>query len=244
MRALIVGATAGVGRALSEDLCALGVSLLLAASDERDLNALANHLRLVYGTEVEIVAANASCIERFIDTVATAAQSFGAIDSLYFPIGLSYANDSGFQDQLQIIKILNANLTVVISVITHFLPQMLLLPSANIVGFGSISAVRGRKVNMVYGAAKRGLESYFESLRHLTASSGVRVQFYRLGYIKTQQSFGKQLLFPAVTPKEISKLVLRNYGKDIGRIHFPRFWAIVSIVIKTLPWPLYKNLDF
>lgn len=244
MRALVVGASAGVGRALCEALGARGAALMLVASDARDLDALAAHLRLVYRVEVHTVAADATRVTECVETVGKAAAAFGAIDSLYFPIGASRADDRGLLGMEQVSAILNSNLTVVIGLTSRFLPQMLELPQARIVGFSSIAAIRGRKANVVYSAAKRGLESYFESLRHLTAATGVRVQLYRLGYVATQQSFGQRLLFPIVTPQQVAQEVLRNNAKDIGKRFFPRYWALIALAVSWLPWPIYKKLDF
>lgn len=244
MRALVVGASAGVGRALCEALGARGAALLLVASDARDLDALAAHLRLVYRVEVHAVAADATRVAECVEQVGKAAAAFGAINSLYFPIGASRADDRGLLGMEQASAILNTNLAVVIGVVTHFLPQLLALRRAHIVGFGSIAAIRGRKVNVVYSVAKRGLESYFESLRHLTVATGVRVQFYRLGYVATQQSFGQRLLFPIVTPQQVAQRVLRNLDKDMGKVFFPRYWALIGLAVSWVPWRIYKKLDF
>ncbi|HEY9216142.1 MAG TPA: SDR family NAD(P)-dependent oxidoreductase [Ancylobacter sp.] len=244
MRALVVGASAGVGRALCEALAQRGAALLLVASDSQDLEALAAHLRLVHGAEVRTVAVDAGAPAACVAAIAEAAATFGEIDGLYFPIGASRRDDLALLETQDALKILNSNLTVVIALAAHFLPQLLRQQRASIVGFGSIAAVRGRKANVVYSAAKRGLESYFESLRHLAVGSGLRVQFYRLGYVETQQSFGQRLLFPVVTPKQVAEHVMANGDRDVGAQFFPRFWTLIALAIAWLPWPIYKKLNF
>lgn len=244
MRALVLGASAGVGRALCEALSARGVALLLVSSDIRDLEALAAHLRLVYGVDVKTVAADATDVAEFVDAVDKAAAESDGIDSLYFPIGVSHEEDRGLLSEKQATAIISANLTVVIAVTARFLPRLIALPRARIVGFGSIAAIRGRSSNVVYSAAKRGLESYFESLRHIAADSGLNVQFYRLGYVATQQSFGQRLLLPVVTPQQVAREVVLNLDKDIGRISFPRYWSLVGLVVSLVPWKIYKKLNF
>ena len=244
MRALVIGASAGVGRALCEALGARGAALLLVASDTRDLDALAAHLRLVYNVEVQTVTADATRVAECVAKVGKAAAAFGTINSLYFPIGVSRTDDRGLLSIEQACAILNTNLAVVIGFATHFLPQLITLPRAHIVGFGSIAAVRGRKANVIYSVAKRGLESYFESLQHMMATTRVRVQFYRLGYVATQQSFGQQLLFPIVTPQQVARKVLRQLDKGNGRIFFPGYWSLLSLAVSFIPWRIYKKLDF
>ncbi|EIG62345.1 SDR family oxidoreductase [Bradyrhizobium sp. WSM1253] len=244
MTALVIGASAGVGRALSEALAARGTALLLVASDAQDLDALAAHLRLVHGVEVRTVVTDASVPPVCVDQIAAAASEFGEINGLYFPIGASRRDDLGLLNTQDTLRIVNSNLTVVMAITAHFLPRLLRQKHARIVGFGSIAAVRGRKANVVYSAAKRGLESYFESLRHLTVGSGVLVQFFRLGYVETQQSFGQRLLFPVVSPARVASYVVANTHNDLGARFFPRFWAGVAFAIHRLPWSIFKKLSF
>nr|WP_249815559.1 MULTISPECIES: SDR family NAD(P)-dependent oxidoreductase [unclassified Bradyrhizobium] len=241
---MVIGASAGVGRALCEALAARGTALLLVARDAQDLDALAAHLRLVHGVEVRRVATDASVPSVCVEQIAAAASQFGEIDGLYFPIGASQPDDLGLLNAQDTLRIVNSNLTVVMAVTAHLLPQLLQQKRARIVGFGSIAAVRGRRANVVYSAAKRGLESYFESLRHLTVGGGVLVQFFRLGYVETQQSFGKRLLFPIVSPARVADYVMANADNDIGAVFFPRFWAGVALAISRLPWLIFKKLNF
>lgn len=244
MRALVVGASAGVGRALSEALAARGDALLLVASDFRDLEAEAAHLRLVYGVQVETVAADASCPQECLDRIIRVIGTFGAIEGLFFPIGVSRSDDRATLSFEESRRLFDANLLIVVGVVGHLLPLLLASNRGDIVGFGSVAAIRGRRANIVYAAAKRGLESYFESLRHLTARTGVCVQFYRLGYVATQQSFGRRLLFPPATPQSIAEVVVRNLGRDRGLTYFPRYWSIIAKIVSVLPWSIFKRLDF
>lgn len=244
MKALVVGASAGVGRALSEVLAARGDALLLVASDARDLEAQAAHLRLVYSVHVETVTADAGRPEECLDCIRFVADTFGHIDGMFFPIGVSRSDDRGTLPLDEARRLFDANLLIVVGVIGHFLPDLLASGHGSIVGFGSVAAIRGRRANIVYAAAKRGLESYFESLRHLTTRTGVRVQFYRLGYVATQQSFGHRLLFPPAAPRSVAEAVVRNLGSDRGLIYFPRYWSIIAQIVSALPWLVFKRLDF
>ena len=244
MKALIVGASAGVGRALSELLAKRGYELMLVASDEMDLHAQAAHLNLIYNVKVKIVTVDGNNLAKSVATIKKAADAFGSFDSLFFPIGASRSNDHGTLSFDDTWHLFNVNLLIIVELITCFLPALIRANAGNIVGFGSVAAVRGRRVNVVYAAAKRGLESYFESLRHLTANTGVKIQFYRLGYIDTQQTFDKKLLLPKVTPYAVAKTVVSNLGKDQGTTHIPRFWSIIGRVISVLPWSLFKRFSF
>src|SRR5260221_7911807 len=163
VRALIVGGSSGVGLALGEALAARGHALLLASSDARDLEAQASHLRLMHGVQVEIVAADATYPEEFLGKIVSAGKRFGAIQGLFFPIGASIDGDAGTLPTAEIRRLIDANLLTVMAVVGHFLPELLAANQGYIVGFGSVAAARGRRTNVIYAAAKRGLVSYFES---------------------------------------------------------------------------------
>lgn len=89
MTAVVIGASAGVGRALAEALASRRKPLLLVASDAEDLDALAAHLRQTHGVEVVTVAVNAGDPATFVARIDEAAAHCGGVDELYFPIGYS-----------------------------------------------------------------------------------------------------------------------------------------------------------
>ena len=244
MNALILGATTGLGRAISEALARRGDGLLLAATDPRDLDAQANHLRLKYNVNVKTVAADASCPKDCVDNLIAAAANLGEISGLFFPLGTSSVEDTGRLSLVAARRLIDVNLVTVIAVISDFLPKMISSSKGYIVGFGSVAAVRGRRRNMVYSAAKRGLASYFESLRHLSVGSQIRVQYYTLGYIATQQTFAHKLFFPPASPNAIADTVVRDLDKFCGARYLPRYWAIIARIVSLTPWFVFKRLDF
>ncbi len=242
MSALVFGGSAGLGRALARELAAHHHDILLIARDSRDLEAESAHLMNVYGVRVEWMAVDAGTPEGIQKLAGLA--SLSSVRHLFFPIGMASEDDDGLLPPMMVNALVNANLTSIIATISLLLPQLLAADLGNIVGIGSVAAIRGRSSNIVYAAAKRGLESYFESLRHRIASSGVRVQFYRLGYLDTQMSFGRRLPFPKVSLQKISKIITQNLGKDVGCSTLPSFWLVIGYVVRILPWRIYRRLSF
>lgn len=243
MRSLVLGGSAGIGRALARALAAHGHALVLIARDRADLEAEAMHLRTVYGIAVECHAIDAA--EPLQAVAALAALSpEPPLDNLLFPLGLAHERDDGTLPLAAAQALVNANFVTIMGVIGHYLPAMLARDTGNIVGFGSVAALRGRGANVAYAAAKRGLESYFESLRHRTAATGVRVQFYRLGYIATGLTFGKRLPFPPASPERVAERVARGLGRDPGCVTVPGFWRAIGVAVRITPWPIFRRLKF
>jgi short-subunit dehydrogenase len=240
---LVLGASAGVGRAIARGLAEAGHNLVLVSRSAKDLQAEAAHLRTSFGVKVEwltVDAASPQAVEAALRPLAER----GDVRNLLFPVGMADDLDDGLIPSDRSAAIINANLTSVISVVALFLPGLLQSGHGNVVGFGSVAAIRGRGSNIVYAAAKRGLEGYFESIRHRTAATGIRVQFYRLGYVDTQMSFGRKMPFPVVSPQTVAARVVRNLGRDLGQVHFPAFWAGVALLLRWLPWAVYRRMQF
>ena len=82
-----------------------------------------------------------------------------------------------------------------------------------IVGFGSVASIFGRQINTGYSAAKKALETYFESLIVTNEKSEIKIQFYILGYLETRLSSNKKLFLPKGSTKKLANIVFNNLNK-------------------------------
>ncbi|MEO5374274.1 MAG: SDR family NAD(P)-dependent oxidoreductase [Alphaproteobacteria bacterium] len=243
MMSLVVGASAGLGRALAQELARAGHTLFLIATDERDLMATAADLRIRFGVRVAYLAVDLAAAD--IDALRGAVlEDLGRIDNLFLIAGWSAHEDGSHIPTAVARRLLAVNGTEGILLVNAFLPD-LVASRGNLVGAGSVAGVRGRRKNALYGAAKRGLETWFESARHALAQSGsgCRVQFYRLGYLATSMVAGQKLLFPPLAPDVAARRIVANLDRDIGTRYLPWWWWPIMTMLRLLPWPLFKRLD-
>jgi short-subunit dehydrogenase len=243
MNIFIAGASAGLGRSLAQEAALRGHNLLLCASGWRDLAVLASDLRLRFGIEAAYVPGDVCAPEDRLRIVRTV-NAWLPLDCILLPVGYSRVDDTGFLDDVSTLHIVNVDFLAEVALITALWERLAIRDRAFLVGFGSIAAIRGRRKNVIYAAAKRSLESYFESLRALAGGSGISVQLYRVGYRKTQQTFGKKLLLPVVSPERVAQMVFRRLGQRQGNTFYPRWWGLLSAVLRNLPWFIYKRFDF
>jgi short-subunit dehydrogenase len=238
---VVVGASAGLGRALAERLARDRHSLVLVARDERDLAPLATDLAATYGARVRILAQDAGepdVLARRLHELLEAEE----VEGMLFPLGATDAGDDGSLQPGPSEELVRVNFLSVAAVIGRFLPKLIAQRHGVLVGFGSIAAVRGRRRNVVYSAAKRALESYFESLRHLAEGHGLTVAFYSLGYLDTGQAFGRRLLLPKADPAAVADQVCRALARRRGKHYLPWFWALAAPAIRLLPWALFRRM--
>lgn len=154
MKSVVIGATAGIGRELTNSLASEGHSLLITGRDIDDLSACVQDLQITYGVKVESIVIDASKPSEYADSLEKAAVNLGEINFLFLPIGVSSEQDTGGLDFLEVSEIINTNLLAVISAVRIFQPYFMKTGSAGIIGFSSVAAIRGRNENVIYSAAK------------------------------------------------------------------------------------------
>ncbi|MGA7990807.1 MAG: SDR family NAD(P)-dependent oxidoreductase [Thermoanaerobaculia bacterium] len=243
MTCVVIGASSGLGRALAEELARRGHPLVLISSDALDLLPLASDLTIRFGVTARTIAADAAEHEGLAAAVERAVPSGQTIAAILFPVGAVEPRDNGLLGPELAERLVRVNLLSVSSVVARLLPRLISQGHGTIVGFGSVAGLRGRSSNVLYAAAKRALESYFESLRLLGEPRGLTVAFYVLGYIDTQLSYGRRLLLPAADPKRVAKRVSRALGRERGRRYLPWLWYPVVILLRATPWAVFRRLD-
>lgn len=110
-----------------------------------------------------------------------------------------------------------------------------------IIGLSSLSGVRGRKSNFVYGSTKAAFTTYLAGLRQELAQRNITVNVLVSGYINTKINAGldlnKSLL---MKPDYVAKHIV-NAGNSFTIV--PNFkWKMIYFILKILPESLVAKL--
>lgn len=244
MSYLIVGASKGLGRALAERLAACGKNLVIVASDASELEEQAKDLQIRYSIKVEYAALRVACDQNTLALIKEATGRLDKLEGILFPIGYSRNDDDGCLDAPELERIVSSNLSGIMAITACFLPELISQAKGNLVFFGSVASERGRSSNIAYAAAKRGLQSFYESMRHRLSATDLQVQYYQLGYLKTAQTAGKKLPFPAAEPEAAAKYIVARLNSGSGSCYYPGFWALICFALRLTPWFVFKKLKF
>jgi short-subunit dehydrogenase len=176
-RAVLTGATGGIGRAMALRLGPLCESLLLVARSIAPLTALAR--------EVETAGGCARAVPADLTTPAgreavlrAASETSKGIDLLVNNAG---AGDFGWladQDDADLERIVNVNVLAPMQLTRRLLPLMLAQPAARIVNVGSIFGYLGYPGHAAYSASKFALRGFSEALRRELADGPVQVTYF------------------------------------------------------------------
>lgn len=110
-----------------------------------------------------------------------------------------------------------------------------------IIGLSSLSGVRGRKSNFIYGSTKSAFTQYLAGLRQELSSRKIIVNVVVSGYINTKINAGlelnKNLL---MEPDYVAKHIV-NAGTDFSIV--PNFkWKMIYYILKILPESVVAKL--
>jgi short-subunit dehydrogenase len=241
----VIGASSGIGRALTEQLAARGASLVIASRDLEDLKVLASHLELTNDATVNpLVYDLTSGSTGAAGFRAASVKTLGRVDAVFLTAAAVSDADTGLTPGTTTDDLMNVDMVGPIHVLTEYARVLEEQKKGTLVVFSSIAAPVPRRNNMVYSAAKIGLEGYCQGLRHYLSESGVCVQTYRLGYVDTTMAAGRTRLFPKAKPEAVANHVIDRLGRDFGLGYCPRYWRLVVFVLRHLPWPIFRRLDF
>ncbi len=245
MKAVIVGASTGVGRALALRLALEGASLFLVARGERDLDSVISDLSVRFQGEYRKMVVDL-CGTSFDpqDLLDAAVEFLAEVDSVFFPVGAVSESDVGVPDPGVVEQMMTTNAVAVLKAASCFGEYFQKRRQGRIVLFSSIAAAAPRNRNTAYSAAKAAIETFAKGLRHTLEPSGVRVHVCVLGYVDTAMTFGKRLFFPIASPVRIADDIVRDLKSPGGRKYYPRFWGPVTLILRHLPWWFYRKLSF
>jgi decaprenylphospho-beta-D-erythro-pentofuranosid-2-ulose 2-reductase len=243
VKAVIFGASAGVGRALAAELAKSGATLLLIASDERDLAAVRSDLLLVGDGRSRIFIRAMDLTQVAPAQVAEVIrEDIGTADAVFFVAGLGAVDDIGTLPSPMAERLLRINFLTPVLLSNEIIRGALLAPNGVLLFVSSVAAARARGRNVIYGAAKRGLEQYAEALRMADLGAPIKVVVCRLGYVATAMMDPQSPWLPKAAPKLVARRIVASARSGGGLHYIPHWWRWVMFVFRILPDAIVRRL--
>ncbi|WP_313024711.1 SDR family oxidoreductase [Pseudomonas lopnurensis] len=171
-RALLTGASGGIGQVLVERLCRDGARLLLVGRDSLALDDLARR----HPGQVSLVCADLTQ-RSGRQTVLDAARRFGGLNCLINAAGINQFRLLEQQDEDAIARLIDVNVTATLQLTHLLLPLLRQQPQALLVNLGSTFGSIGYPGFAAYCASKFALRGFSEALRRELADSHVKVLY-------------------------------------------------------------------
>jgi len=176
-RAVLTGASGGIGRAMALRLAPLCESLLLVGRDWATLAALARVVEAA-GGRARAVPADLTTAAGRDAVLHAAAEESGGVDLLVNNAGASEFTWLADQTDAALERIVSLNVLAPMQLTRRLLPLMLSQRAARIVNVGSILGYLGYPGHAAYSATKFALRGFSEALRRELADGPVRVTYF------------------------------------------------------------------
>ena len=180
-RALITGASGGIGGAVAEALHAAGATVALSGTREAPLAELAAKL----GERAFVVTANLGDPTAVEALPKAAAEAMGGIDVLVNNAGITRDNLFMRMSDDEWAQVIDVNLTSSFRLMRGVLRGMMKARWGRIVNITSVVGTTGNPGQGNYAAAKAGLVGMSKSLAYEVASRGITVNCVAPGFIAT-----------------------------------------------------------
>ncbi|MFT4195645.1 SDR family NAD(P)-dependent oxidoreductase, partial [Ottowia sp.] len=111
---------------------------------------------------------------------------------------------------------------------------------------GSVAGDRGRKSNYVYGAAKGLVDRYAQGLQHRLALAGspVRVTLAKPGPTDTPMTAHlKQGGAKLASAEAVARSIVKAVEAGTPVVYAPGRWALIMLVIRSLPRLVFNRMD-
>lgn len=241
-RALVTGASSGIGREIALQLAAEGANLALVARREDRLRALATEVEADHGVTAVPVPVDLS-----EPGAAVAIRDHLAGTPLDPPDVIVLNAGIGDTGELAELPVDRVGAVVDVNVRTHaelarlYLPSMIERRTGGILAIASMAGLQPVPYMALYGASKAFLVSLCEALHHEVRDYGVRVTCVCPGPVRTDffdanaMKVDSELLAKASDPGNVATFAIDAFERN-GSVSIPTFAArVMSWIPRILP---------
>jgi decaprenylphospho-beta-D-erythro-pentofuranosid-2-ulose 2-reductase len=239
-RVLLLGGTSEIGLAIVAALrLPPGAEVLLAGRDRQRMTAAAKELDL--SCPVRTLYYDATALATH-ETFVAAAFGSGPVDLVISAAGVLIGQPELDRDPLRAGPLVETNFTGHVTTLLAIAARLRQQGRGTLVVLSSVAAVRPRKANFVYGAAKAGLDAFARGLTDSLHGSGVRVLLVRPGFVIGRMTQGLTPAPLSTTPAAIGTAVAKALAGHRDTVWVPPALAALAAVLRAVPRPLWRRL--
>ena len=232
---VIAGGCSAIAVQFAHEVAMCGDQLILLGRNLENLNFIKKDLEIRYDVDVHVLYFDAEKKEDHATIAKRCIEIAEYPISLLLAFGLMLPDPAIHHSVIDVIKVIDTNLTAVASFTFSFVPYFKEKNEGHILVLGSVAGDRGRPFNFDYGSAKAGLIPFCEGLNASLSQYNVTVTLMKLGYIDTPMSYGKPRTFLAASARDCAyaSLAAVKSGKKLK--YYPWFWYWIMLAFKMIP---------
>ena len=237
-RVLLFGGNSEIGQQI---LAALQLppeaEVLLAGRDEQRMAEAAKPL----SARVRTLRYDAAALDTH-QAVVDEAFASGPVDLVISAAGILVGQDVLDKDPLQAGLLVDTNFTGHVTTLLAAAARLRAQGHGTIVVLSSVAAIRPRKANFVYGAAKAGLDAFARGLADSLHGTGVRVLLVRPGFVIGRMTQGMEPAPLATTPAAVGRAVASALAGRADAVWVPPSLGVLAVPLRLVPRPIWRQM--
>lgn len=241
-KALIVGASSGIGEALALRFVRGGYRVALVARREDVLRKIADSINSKGAGRALVYPCDVTDYEKAPTLFQEIVHGLGGLDVTVYCAGVMppvAVDEYEFSKDRQVFEV---NVLGAIAWLNQAAIRAEASESGTIVGISSVAGDRGRKPQPVYCASKAALNTYLEGLRNRLGHRGVRVITIKPGPTKTPMTEGLKMPF-MITAEDSAEKIFRAVQSRKQVAYVPGIWLPIMTAIRCVPSFLFRGKD-
>ena len=243
--ALVLGASSGIGAAMTRHLAKNDYNVAAVARREALLTELCGEINQEsdWGPRALSYCHNVTDYDEVPALFQKIAADLGGLDLVLYCAAVQPAvtpDEFDFDKDEAMVKV---NLSGAMAWLGQAAVRFQRSGSGHIVGISSLAAVRGRRMNPGYNATKAGFDTYLEALRNRLTQHGVTVTTIRPGFVETRLLENASRAMWVISPDEAAQQIFRAISRRRQIVYVPGRWRYVSLIISHLPSVIFRRLN-
>jgi short-subunit dehydrogenase len=244
-RAILIGASSGIGAALARKLAKEGYTLALLARREELLRTLCDEINADAGEPLaRYYVHDVTHFDEVPELLREIIADLGGLDLFIYNTGISIRvsfKEFNFEKDR---KMIETNLLGAMAWLNPVGEMFQNMRGGQIVGISSVAGERGRVGTPAYNASKAALTCFLESYRNRLTRRGVHVLTVKPGFVQTDMLKGAKKTFWVVSPEVAANDIWKAIRKRKQEIYTPARWRWVMLIIRNIPSVIFRRLTF
>jgi short-subunit dehydrogenase len=237
-KAIIVGASSGIGKALAITLAENGYEVGLMARRLELLESLQQQI----ATKTYICRLDISQEPESIEKLQKMIQEMGGVDLIVINSGIGFLNpELDWQKEKQTLDVNVYGFCALAGAAFNYFSKQ---GYGHLVGISSIAALGGNHIAPAYNASKAFMSNYLEGLRikSFKDKAKITVTDIRPGYVDTEMAKGEGKFWVA-TPSKAAEQIYSAIQHKKSVAYITHRWRLIAWIMKILPNWLYQRVN-
>ena len=230
-KAIIIGASSGIGRQLAQVLAGDGWHLGITGRRRELLESLATELSV----PVQVQQMDVADPTQAMASLQALIDEMGSVDLIVINAGVGFNNGKlAWEPEKNTIDVNVTGFAAMANIaMLHFTAR----GKGHLVGISSLAGLRGARNATAYNASKAFIINYLQGLRHHAVKKKLNIAItdIRPGFVDTPMTKGQKGMFWVAKPDVAARQIYAAIKARKKVAYITRRWRLMACIIRLLP---------